>query len=517
MPEAASEPGIANDAGGWIVGRERERGILRAQLRDALDGTGRLVLVGGEAGIGKTTLVEDLTRAATARGCLVLWGHAYDLTATPPYGPWLELLRRYPAGSDDLPPVPAVVADARSLADAGSQDAFFASVTGFFDDVARQQPLVLVLEDLHWADQGSLDFLRYPARQLRHSRILLVATYRSDELHRHHPLYALLPVLVRESGAERLDVQRLDAAANRSLIASRYTLGEDAAARLEGYLQTHAEGNPLFALELLRSLEEGGVLRKDDGTWSLGDVTRVHIPSLLRQVIEGRLDRLGAEARGLLQVAAIIGQEVSLDLWQQVTGATDDALVDALEQGQASHLVEDAASGTAIRFRHALLREALYESVISLRRRGWHRRVAEALAERLAPVPDVVAHHFQQAGDVRAVGWLLEAARRARMVYATATAIDRLEAALALDEQQGGASGLRGWLLAGLAGLGGQFARIGERTRMLDEAKDIAGRTNDAPLLGLVEWYRAMIETIFYGSTAEIFGRAGSNPTPPTR
>jgi len=514
MPEAASYSGGVDDAGSEdhprsrIVGRDRERAMLREQLDRALDGAGRLVLVSGEAGIGKTTLVEDLAADAVVRGCLVLRGHAYDLSVTPAYGPWVELLRRYPAGAQGLPAPPAFVEDVRSAVAAGSREALFSAAAAFFDDVARVRPLLLILEDLHWADQGSLDFVRFLARQVGHSRILVVTTYRSDELHRRHPLYALLPAFVREAGAERLEVHRLDAAASRALIASRYAIGGEDASRLERYIQNHAEGNPLFALELLRSLEEGGVLRRADGTWSLGDIARIRLPTLLLQVIEGRLDRLGAEVRGLLQVAAIIGPEVPLDLWQRVTEASDETLTVAIEQGQATHLLEESAGGAGYRFRHALLREALYESVISLRRRGWHRKVAEALAARPAPVPDVVAHHFQQAGDVRAVSWLLEAARRARMVYATLTAIDRLETALALDEQQGGASGLRGWLLAGLAGLGDTFARFDERSRMLDEAKDIAEHANDAPLLGLVAWYRAYIETAFAGSTAEALGRA---------
>lgn len=296
------------------MGREREIGVLRDQLKRMLDGQGRLVLVSGEAGIGKTTLVDDLTREAEAQGCLVLWGHAYDLSVTPPYGPWLEMLRLDPARTDGLLLLPTHVQDAQALAAVGSQDALFAAVGAFFQDVALQHPLVLVLDDLHWADQGSLDFLRFLARQIGDRRILLVATYRSDELHRHHPLYALLPLVTREAGAERLEVRRLDAEGHRSLITSHYTMNQEDAARLEHHLQAHAEGNPFFALELLRSLEEEGILQQIDGVWSLGDTTRVRIPPLLRQVIERRLVRLDDEVRSLLQVAAIIGQDVSLDL-----------------------------------------------------------------------------------------------------------------------------------------------------------------------------------------------------------
>ena len=439
---------------------------------------------------------------------LALWGHAYDLSTTPAYGPWLELLRRIPAGPDGLPPLPDFVQDARSLAEISSQDALFAAITAFFEDVAHQRPLLLVLDDLHWADQGSLDFLRFLARQSSPSRILLVATYRSDELHRHHPLYALLPLVIREAGAERLEVRRLDAGGHDALIAEHYSLRPEDAARLQVYLGAHAEGNPLFALELLRSLEEDGVLRQDAGGWSLGDIGDVRLPPLLRQVIERRLDRLDDDSRGLLQIAAIIGQETPLDLWQRVTGATDEALATAIEQGQTAHLLRENPGGAGYHFRHALLREALYEGMIALRRRGWHRAVGEALAADPASNPDAVAHHFQRAGDVRTVAWLLESARRAQMAFATPTAVERLETALALDEQQGGASGLRGWLLAALASWGELLSNTNERLRLLDDATNIARQTRDDALLGLIKWLRAYAETNFSAPAAEALGDA---------
>jgi tetratricopeptide (TPR) repeat protein len=315
-----------------------------------------------------------------------------------------------------------------------------------------------------------------------------------------------LPLVIREAHAERLTLRRLDAAGQLALITSRYRIGEHDAARLAHYLQAHAEGNPLFALELLRSLEEERTLQQLGGVWSYGDTTAVLIPPLLRQVIERRLGRLENETRVLLQVAAVIGQDVPIELWEQVTGASVEALAGAIEQGLATHLLHETANG--IHFQHALLRESLYESVVSLRRRGWHRKTVEALAERATPVPDSIAHHFQQAGDVRAVTWLLEAARRARMRFATATALDRLKTALELDEQHDGASGLRGWLLAGIAGWGEIFAHTDERMRMLDEAMAVALRTDDDTLAVLIEWSRALIRTNFSAPAGEMLGNA---------
>ncbi len=272
-----------------LVGREREQAILTAQLDRMLAGQGSVVLIGGEAGIGKTTLVEDLSIQAEERGCLVLWGHAYDLSVTPPYGPWLEIFRAYRGVDANLPPLPGFIGDLEETAAMGSQQRLFVAVMEFLTTVADQQPLLLVLDDLHWFDQASLDFTRFLARQSASHRLLLVATYRSDELHRRHPLYTLLPLFVREAGAERVEVRPLDEGGHRALIQSRYALTEIDQTRLEKYLEVRAEGNPFYVGELLRTLEDAGVLNAGVDGWILGDLEQVRVPTLLRQVIEGRL------------------------------------------------------------------------------------------------------------------------------------------------------------------------------------------------------------------------------------
>ncbi|HEX5165167.1 MAG TPA: AAA family ATPase, partial [Thermomicrobiales bacterium] len=493
MEGSASEAETGVDAGrdrhvrARPVGRARERGNLRGVLRQMLDGHGRLVLVSGEAGIGKTTLVADLADDAEAQGCLAMWGHAYDLSVTPPYGPWLELLRRYPGQDDGFPPLPPFVDDARMLATVTSQQALFSAVTAFFQDVARRMPLVLVLDDLHWADQASLDFLRFLAREIGSHRILIVATYRSDEIDQGHPLYALLPPLVRESGVERLDVRGLDTEDHLALVASRYAMRGEDTDRLAQHLETHAEGNPLFALELLRSLEEEHILHFTDGGWVLDDIAQTRVPPLLRQVIDRRLSRLDNDARALLQVAAIIGQQASLDLWQQVTEATDEALILAIEQSAAAALLEEVESGASYRFQHALFREALYAEVAAPRRRTWHRRVAEALAARPHPDPDAVAFHFQQAGDARATDWLLQAARRAKQSYARRTAASRLEAAARMLQQQRGADPREYYLLLYEIGSILRYTSSPDVTSYLAEASAAARQAGDAAVAAIAD------------------------------
>ena len=336
---------------------------------------------------------------------------------------------------------------------------------------AARQPLLLVLDDLQWADPASLELLRVLARDVSALPLLLLAVYRTEELTRHHPLFRHLPALVREAGAARLDLPALDDGAVRALLRARYALGAADEARLVAYLRARAEGNPFFAGELLRTLEEAGLLRAaGDGAWALGDLAGAGVPPLLRQVLEGRLARLGEAARDLLAVAAVVGQEVPLAIWAAAAGAGEGALLDGVERAEAAHLLAPAADGASVRFVHALVREALYESVLPLRRRGWHRRVAEALLAERAPDPDAVASHFQRAGDPRAGAWLIAACDRADRAYAWLSAAERAEAALALLDEQGGDAAERGWLCFRLA----RLWRYGDHRQALGYAERAA-------------------------------------------
>ena len=257
----------------------------------------------------------------------MLWGHAYDLSLTPPYGPWIEIARHYQV-TKQVPPLPPFLRDAQALAALGGQERLLAEVTEFFISLAELRPLVLIVEDLHWADQTSLDLLRVLTRGIVGIPLLILVTYRDDELARSHPLSQLLPLLVREARAERLSLHGLDEDALRRLVSTWCALPCSEEDRLVRYLLQHAEGNPLYTAELLHTLEEQAILERGDGAWQLGDLNRVLVPALVRQVIELRLGRLDEETRWLLQVAAVIGPEVSLDRWSAVTRA-DAAAIDA--------------------------------------------------------------------------------------------------------------------------------------------------------------------------------------------
>lgn len=429
-----------------IVGREREQAQLRACLDRALDGSSSLTLVSGEAGIGKTTLVSDLMREAEKRGALVLTGGCYDLTTTPPYGPWIEAIRAYQPTAG-LPPVPDWFGNAAELERIGSQAALFEATRDFFSAVAAVQPLVLVLEDLHWSDGPSLAALRHVAMRIASDRLLIIATYRDDELTRRHELFQLLPLLVRESGAQRVHLNRLDAANVDTLISTRYTLSPADHERLSAYVAERSDGNPFFAGELLYGLEEEQVLVQAADGWMLRDLSRAHVPSLLRSVIESRLGRLAEETRELLEIAAVIGQSVPFDLWAEVAALDEGALVRAIEDGVHAQLIEELPSRDGIRFRHALVRETLHAGIVGVRLRARHRVIAETLAVKPGADPDAVSHHFAEAGDPRQIDWLLRAGRRAERAYAWLEAIQRYEQAARLMEADDSWEMERGWTL----------------------------------------------------------------------
>ena len=431
MSHRPAPPGPADDTVLPLVGREREQALLAKHLAAALAGRGSLVLIGGEAGIGKTALAEALGREAEAQGALVVVGRCYDLSETPPYGPWTEAFTALPA-ERALAPLPAPLGHGDP---ATSQATLFAQTRASLAALAAQQPLLLLLDDLHWADPASLDLLRSLARQVATLPMLLLVTYRSDEVTRRHPLAQLVPLLVREARAVRLDLRALDEEAVRGLVQAQYDLGADEG-RLVAYLRAQAEGSPFYIGELLRTLEEERLLRKTgDGRWALGDLGQARVPTMLRHVIERRLARLGEDAQRLLAIAAVIGQEVPLRLWSAVSDADDDTLLDVIERAVEARIVEATADGA--RFAHALIREALYEGMLPLRRRQWHLRAGEALAAQPSPDPDAVAHHLRQAGDPRAAAWLLRAGERAQRAYAWLTAAERYEAALPLLEAGG--------------------------------------------------------------------------------
>ncbi|MDQ3548413.1 MAG: AAA family ATPase [Chloroflexota bacterium] len=477
----------------FIAGREREQAILADQLAGALAGRGSLVLVSGDAGIGKTTLVGSLGATAAEVGCLVLTGACFDAGTTPPYGPWLDLIGSA-ARRNDLPSVPLVPWNSEWLSNAPNADRIVSELGAFLEALVEHGPLVLVIEDLHWADPESLEFLRLIPRQAARMPLLLIGTYRDSDLTLNHRLYQLLPHLVRESSARRISLARIDEGAVRTLLDQRYDLPDADMERLTVHIERRSQGVPFYLLELLRSLEEEQRLRQTLDGWALGDIEQSLVPALARQVIDGRLVRLGAGIRRLLELAAVIGQDVPVLLWRRVSGANDDTIDEAVERATDAHVLEAAPAATHLRFTHALVRDALYEGIALSRRQRWHALVAETLAGDASSEPDAVAYHFRQALDPRAVEWFIRAGSRAERV-AWLTAARHFESALEMMGASDADSGPRGWLLLRRAKLL-RIAMPRTSLALLESAALQARIAGDAVLLTYMTFYRGQARCV---------------------
>lgn len=476
MPSDPDRPSQAGPSTSSLVGRDREQALLQRHLTLLQSGRGSFLLISGEAGIGKTTLVEAFAQDAVATEVAVYSGQCFDLSTSPPYGPWIDLLDNLET-ADSTQALSSILRDPQQFRHLDSQIALFSQVWRSLTAIAARQPVVLILEDVHWADLASLDLLRFIARQVASQAIMILVTYRVDELTRQHPLSQLLPAFVRECQAVRVDLKRLDLDTLREIVRMRYQLAPVDESRLAGYLYQHSEGNPFYFNELLRSLVEEATLSLSAGGWRLGDLAEMPIPPLVLQVIQTRLERLSDNATRLLSIAAILGQQASLDIWSSVSQASDEELADAVEQAIEAHLLVEVPGGSRLRFTHALVREALYRGMVLPRRRAWHRRAAEVLASRRKPDPEPIAFHFQQADDPRAAEWLIHVGEKAFLRYAPQAAIDHFTAALDLQNVLDPPQQLTCYRARGLA-----YETIGEFARAqadFELALDLAGNDLD--------------------------------------
>jgi DNA-binding CsgD family transcriptional regulator len=472
-----------------FVGRAQELASLRDALERAIGGQGSLVLVSGEAGIGKTSLVREMLLESQEKRVLILTGRCYDLSATLPYGPWLEIADRYP-DSPELPNVPEVLRRDTAVGDIASQTALFDVVCTFLTSVAATRPLVIVLEDLHWSDHASLDLLRYVARNIASHRILLIATYRGDEVTRENPLYLMLPLLVRESRAERISLLPLDSNTIDELLHVRYSLSATEQESLGKYLRDRAEGNPLFTVELLRTLELENILRRSSGGWTAESLTSTTVPSLIQQTVAARLSSLSGYSKAAIRGAAVIGQFVPFSQWEMITDPAH--MHRAIEDGLSSHLLVETEDVDRLAFRHALVHEAVYLSIPLIQRRALHRKLADLLIQQGHIDPDEIAYHLQKAGDARAADWLIKAGERAQRAYAWLTAAEQFNAALELLGPE--RSHERGWLLLHL----GFILRHSDLPKGIDcirQSCGIARHTGDGLLDAVATTYLGLLES----------------------
>jgi len=445
-------------AGGVFVGREREVTQLRTGVDDALSGKGRVLLLVGEPGIGKTRTSEELGTYASLRGAAVLWGRCYEGEGAPTYWPWIQLVRSYINDHDaatllsefgsGASAVAEVVSEVREclpgLQPAPSLEAeqarfrLFDSIASFLRRVSQRQPIVLMIDDLHWADKPSLLLLQFVARELEGSRILVLGTYRDVELGRTHPLAETLAELARAGSVERVVLRGLEEADVMRFI--ELSTGQSAPVTLGAAVHRETEGNPFFVHEVVRLLASEGRLEgaTDESSWSLS------IPQGIREVVGRRLSTLSETCNQLLTTASVIGREFDLPVLSRVSELDAEATMEQLEEAVGARLVEEMPDSIdRYRFAHALVRETLYAELGTTRRVRQHRRVEEVLEEHYAGDLErhlaELAHHAVEGahggGDVeKAIDYATRAGDRARALFAFEDAAPHYDRALqALD------------------------------------------------------------------------------------
>ena len=443
-------------AGGVFVGRQREMGELKACLEDALSGRGRLVTLVGEPGIGKTRTAQELATYAGLRSARVLWGRCYEEQGMPPYWPWVQAIRSYVrerdpdqlrsemgAGAADIAEVVSDVKDRLPdlkpppQLDSPEQARFrlFDSITALLKSASLKQPLVLVLDDLHWSDQPSLLLLQFVARELGNSRLLLIGTYRDMELSRQHPLAESLGDLTRERLFQRVLLRGLSQQDVGRFI--EMAAGVDPPAGLTEAVHTQTEGNPLFVTEVVRLLVQEGELTQESGSresWT------VRIPEGVREVIGRRLNRLSQRCNETLTIASVIGREFGLrQLAPLVEDISEDRLLEVLEEALSARVIEELPQAVGrYQFTHALIQETLSEELTLTRRVRLHARIAETLEELYGDEADAhaveLAHHFAEAeavsGGEKLAHYSMLAGERALAAYAWEEALSHFERGL---------------------------------------------------------------------------------------
>ena len=424
---------------GLIVGRAAELSELRAAVHAALGGRGRLVLLEGAPGIGKTRLAEEIEAHAKAQGAATLWGRSYEGDAEPPYWPWVQVLR-------ELPDTHVAGRAAGLVAGGVEEEIVDAERDRFriFEDVwssirarAKEQPLVLVLEDLHWADPASLLVLLFAARNMRDANVLVVGTYREEDLDRTHPLTPIVGDLRRERLCDRIHLDGLGPDDVGALVEA---LAGDAGGKLAATLHADTGGNPFFVREIVEHLVETGHIGEGTAPGELD------IPDSVREVVGRRLTRLSDACRELLTLASVLG-EFSETVAARILGVDRADVLARLDEATVAGVLVETGLGRYA-FSHALVRETLAVQLDTLTRLELHRRAGETLEEMygndLEPHLGELAHHFFEAargGDVRkAIDYCRRAAEHDTAQLAYEQAAQRLARALQLLEIEESAS-----------------------------------------------------------------------------
>lgn len=437
-----------------VIGRAQELTELRSLVDRVRSGAAQVALVSGEAGIGKSRLVSEVKVAA--RGFLLLEGQCFQADSASPYAPLLDLFRAYfarrtPTTLPDsmrsfaatlarlLPELALLFPDLVTFSTPPAVEPeeekrrLFAAMTHFVTEQAAQCPVFLVVEDIHWCDDLSLDLLLHLARRCRQVPLLLLLTYRSEELHPR--LRRWLTQLNRERLAQEFRLAHLSRAEVSAMLRTMLGKEQEVDADLLDTLFTRSEGNPFFVEELLTSLMSGGELVCVDGTWKR-TAQRVFVPRSVQEVVQQRTAHLSADARRLVTLAAVAGRRFNVTLLREIMGCDEKQLLALLKELMAAQLVvEEAVDQFA--FRHALTQQAIFSELLLRERQGLHHGLVETLERLSASSPlaekylEELAYHSYEAGMwEQALTYASEAGERVLRLHAQQAAIEHFTRAI---------------------------------------------------------------------------------------
>ena len=483
-----------------FVDRVHELAELTAGIDGALASEGRLLTVSGEPGVGKSRLARQAAAYAEKRGVRALWGRCWEHGGAPPYWPWVQALRRLIADADpatlsgwlanDAAEIAQIAPELRerlgglpeppSAALAQPEKArfrLFNSVASFVRRAAETEPLLIILDDLHAADPTSIMMLVAVSRQIRTMRATIIGTYREIEVKLLPELAALITEAEREGLV--LPLRGLGEADIREFV--ERTWGVRAASPLVDLLRDTTEGNPFFLHEVLRQMAADGQLA---GGASNGSV-RLNIPRGVSEFIKRLTQPLPDEAREMLDVASVLGREFSLKALASVMGKPPEVLIDPLDRAAALELITEAPGAGRYSFRHALIREALYDALPAARRRALHRAVAEAIRALNADAPPFaeIAYHYCQSASPAdaetAADYSRQAARAAERQLAYEEAAQHLRNAIdALALKPGGNEALEAEIMCDLGEVQARTGDFAEARKTCLKAVELARRLN---------------------------------------
>jgi class 3 adenylate cyclase/tetratricopeptide (TPR) repeat protein len=472
-----------------IVGRDDEMQRAAGAVEAVAAGSGRLLLLSGEPGVGKTRLAQEVTRLVYDRSFIIAVGRCYEPYRAVPFYPFLDAIRtvygavpptlrqavaaRWPQLGRLMPDQALPAPPPTSSAHEEQQRTYWA-VTSFLQAAAEWRPLSILLDDLHWADSPSLELLQHLTEHTRESRILLLGTYRDTDIDRSHPLARVMLDLTRERLADRLHIARLDAAETASLVADALG-GAPVSEELASLVFRHTGGNAFFAEELARSLAERGDL-------SATQVDDLQIPETVRSVIAERVSRLSEDDQEMVIATSVLGQTFSFDDALAVTGKVEDVLDTALTAAVALGMVREMGDDRYM-FNHTLTQASLYTQLSPRRRRRLHRAAAEALDRE----PDAtrqrraseLARHYREAGEMeRALPWLVRLGDQAEAAWSHDDAARQYDLALQAAVEIGDRA-MEAVVCEKLGGLLTAVIRYAEALQMLERASQIYAALDD--------------------------------------